>query len=90
MKVTRDMIVAARRGEYDYHQRNRTLGPGPFRPTPDAVIRAMLEAALSDISDGPVAAATDTVDITERGNVRGLAITPIRRVVTAYKPRPKR
>ena len=46
MRITRDKIEAARRAEYDHAQRNRLLGPGPFRPTSDAVIKAMLEAAL--------------------------------------------
>jgi hypothetical protein len=46
--ITRQMIEAARRAEFDYFQRNRPLGLGPFQPTSDAVIRAMLEAALSE------------------------------------------
>jgi hypothetical protein len=29
MRVTRQMIEAARRGHYDYLQRNRLLGTGP-------------------------------------------------------------
>ncbi len=40
------MIDAARRGEYDFHQKHRLIGPDGFQP--DAVIRAMLEAALDD------------------------------------------
>jgi hypothetical protein len=46
MRVTREMIEAARRAEYDYYQKGRKIGSERFVATPDAVIRAMLEAAL--------------------------------------------
>ncbi|MFL5288613.1 MAG: hypothetical protein ACJ8AW_48580 [Rhodopila sp.] len=46
------MIDAARRGEYDYYQRGHmALNAERFIPTPDAVIRAMLEAALKITPD---------------------------------------
>jgi hypothetical protein len=50
MNVTNDMIRTAQRGEYDYYQRNRQLPADKFIPTPEAVIRAMLEAALSTVT----------------------------------------
>jgi len=46
MKVTPFVVQAVRRAEYDYYQRGRVLGSERFIPTPDAVIRAMLEAAV--------------------------------------------
>lgn len=39
------MIIAAQRAEYDYYQRGRT-DAGRFIPTPDAIIKVMLDAAL--------------------------------------------
>lgn len=38
---------AARRAEYDYYSRNNMIGADRFIPTPDSVIRAMLEGALA-------------------------------------------
>ena len=46
MHITAAMIEAARRAEYDYYQKDRQLGAGRFIPTPEPVIRAMLEAGL--------------------------------------------
>jgi hypothetical protein len=46
MRVTPEMIKAARRAEFDYYQRSRAIDPEKFIPTPDAVIKVMLEAAL--------------------------------------------
>jgi hypothetical protein len=40
MRVTPTMIQAARRAEFDYYQKGRTLGADRFIPTPDVVIRA--------------------------------------------------
>src|SRR3954447_12334277 len=48
MRVTRTIIEAARRAEFDYYQQGRMLSAERFIPTPDAVIRAMLEAAVGD------------------------------------------
>jgi hypothetical protein len=48
MRVTRTMIEAARRAEFDYYQKGRKIGADRFIPTPDVVIRAMLEAAVGD------------------------------------------
>jgi hypothetical protein len=52
MKVTDEMVQAARRAEYDYYQRSRRLGSDRFVPTPDLVIRTMLEAALRWVDAG--------------------------------------
>ena len=72
MRVTRAMIEAARRAEYDYHQKARTIGSERFIPTPDGVIRAMLEAALKDLPDpgqavGPVRQARPVAQIVVSG-----------------------
>jgi hypothetical protein len=42
LRITLEMIEAARRAEFDFYQRGRQLGPGRFIPTLDPVIRAML------------------------------------------------
>jgi hypothetical protein len=52
MKVSQAMVDAARRGEFNHYQRGRMLN-ARFIPTPDAVIRAMLEAALASLPDEP-------------------------------------
>jgi hypothetical protein len=49
MRVTAQMIQAARRAEYDHFNKGRTAADGRFIPTPDAIIRAMLEAALATV-----------------------------------------
>jgi hypothetical protein len=54
MKITPDMIAAARRAEYDYHPRAGLIGPGRFIPTPDPILKAMLEATLA--TGSPLAA----------------------------------
>lgn len=46
-EVTQLMIDAARAAEMAAYQADRLLGPAPATPTPDRVIRAMLEAALA-------------------------------------------
>jgi hypothetical protein len=54
MEVTQAMIDAARRGELNYYRQAK--GMRRFIPTPDAVIRVMLEAALAgagEESDSP-------------------------------------
>jgi hypothetical protein len=92
VKVTKEMIERARRAEFDHYQRGGLSG-GRFIPTPDSIIRAMLEAALSDISSRPVVVSADAIDISKRGNgmrgtTGGLATAPTRpAIVTAYKPR---
>jgi hypothetical protein len=75
MRVTQSMVEAARRAEFDYYQRNRLLSERPFIPTPDPVIRAMLEAALADTPADPAPSS--------EGPERP-------RIVTARKPRPRR
>ena len=74
--MTQQMVDAARRGEFDYYQRNRLIGSDRFIATPDAVIRAMLEAALASAPDhaAPV----------------GQGAGPIPRIVTTRKPKPRR
>jgi hypothetical protein len=98
MRVTRQMIEAARRGHYDYLQRNRLLGIGPFQPMPDPIIRAMLEAAIGDIvPEKPTAASAKMlVDrVVQRHTVEAIAkrkaaIKPVVAIVKAKKTRPKR
>ena len=51
MMPTRAMITAARRAEFDYYQRRGALGER-FIPTPEAVIKAMVQAAL-DLLEPP-------------------------------------
>jgi hypothetical protein len=70
-------------------QRNRQLGPGPFRPTSDAVIRAILEAALGD---GKPTAAALTSRVVKRREVtiaKGKTAKPASAVVRARRPRPR-
>jgi hypothetical protein len=43
MRITKAMIVAAQRAEFDVNQRMRTLDASRFVPSPPEVIRAMLE-----------------------------------------------
>ena len=43
MRVTRAMIEAAQRAEFDINQQMRKLGGERFVPTPPEVVRAMLE-----------------------------------------------
>lgn len=54
MKATQKMIVAASRAEYNYYQRDRT-DAGRLVPTPDEIIKVMLDAALNlvDAADAP-------------------------------------
>jgi hypothetical protein len=47
MRVTRAMIAAAQRPEFDINRRMRRLDAERFIPTPPEVVRAMLEAALA-------------------------------------------
>jgi hypothetical protein len=49
MRITRAMIVAAQRAEFDVNQRMRALGADRFVPSPPEVIRAMLKAALGAV-----------------------------------------
>ena len=71
MRVTRTMIEAARRAEFDYYQQDRMLSAERFIPTPDAVIRAMLEAAVGDAPKAEVS----------KSSASGT------RIVVAHKPR---
>jgi hypothetical protein len=78
MRVTPTMIQAARRAEFDYYQKGRTLGADRFIPTPDVVIRAMLEAVLKITPDQPPAPDTP----------KGRAGAP--RIVVSSPPRRRR
>jgi hypothetical protein len=88
VKITPAMVECARRAEYDHYQRNRLLGPGPYRPTSDAVIRVMLEAALGG---GKPTAAALTNRVVKRSTVAAIAKTktakPASAVVRARKPK---
>jgi hypothetical protein len=89
MRITKEMVEAAKRAEFDHYQRNRLLGPGPFVGTSDVVIRAMLKAAL-----GKPAAAALTNRVVRRREVaaiaKGKAPKPASAVVRARKPKPRR
>jgi hypothetical protein len=61
MTPTKLMIVAARRAEFDYHQKGRLIGAERFIPTPDPVIKVMLEAALKLVDVGKPAAPTTRI-----------------------------
>jgi hypothetical protein len=74
MRVTPAMIEAARRAEFDYYQRGRALG-SRFIPTPDPVIRAMLQGALGELPEP-----TEKPDPPPKAPA----------VVTAFKPRRRR
>jgi hypothetical protein len=79
MRITKAMIVAAQRAEFDVNQRMRALGADRFVPSPPEVIRPMLEAALA------------TVEMEIRAEVR--PFPPGRSkltIVAAQKPRPRR
>ena len=77
--------MAARRAEYDYYQKGRKIGTDRFIPTPDAVIKVMLEAALKLAEVVPPVASSAQVTEPE-------AALParMRRIVTASTPKPRR
>jgi hypothetical protein len=58
MTPPKSMILAARRAKYDSDQKGRVISGDRFIPTPDAVIKIMLAAALKlvDGADTPVTA----------------------------------
>jgi hypothetical protein len=77
MRVTPKMMEATRRAEYDYYQKGTGIGSGRFIPTPDPIIRAMLQAALGVLDPEP-----------PEPPGGGPRKPPA--VVTAYKPRRRR
>ena len=79
MKPTKAMVVAARRADFDYYQRGRTLGAERFGGTLGSVIKVMLEVALRS----PRRAR-------HRTRLRRTVPAGMRRIVTASKPKPKR
>ena len=92
MKITPSMVQAARRAEYDFYQKGRALGSGRFIPTPDAVIRTMLEAAVGSpaTSATPSSARKKAPEAQEAVPAR---VEPPSRKVTiveARKPKPRR
>jgi hypothetical protein len=76
IRVTQDMITAARRAEYDYYQKGRVGGSDRFIPTPDPVIRVMLEAAMKLVTEPEPRA--------------GEPPRKQSAIVTAVRPKPKR
>jgi hypothetical protein len=66
-RITESMVDAALRGEFDYRQRERSLG-SMFVPTDRAIVRAMLEAALATIpdQDAPAKVATSRIVTAKR------------------------
>ena len=86
MRITRAMIEAAQRAEFDMTQRGRKLGAERFVPTPSEVVRAMLEAAL-----GAVATPGSQMKAAREARPREpLAKRSQPTIVTAREPRPKR
>jgi hypothetical protein len=86
MRITRAMIVAAQRAEFDVNQRMRTLDADRFVPSPPEVIRAMPEAALG-------AAQTPGSQMKAAQEARPRATDEKRRrpvIVTAPKPKSRR
>ena len=85
MRITRAMIEAAQRAEFDVNQRMRKLGGERFVRTPPEVVRAMLEAALAAApTPGSQMKAAQEAKPREPAE-RGPKLT----IVTARKPRPK-
>ena len=80
MKVTPAMLTAAKRAEYDFFNRSRTVKDDRFIPTPDVLIRATLEAALS------------TLDPTHKTASKPAEVVAERKIgiVTAHKPKARR
>ena len=64
MRITLEMIEAARLAEFEHH-RGR-LGSERFIPTPDPVIKAMLEAAFAQIPDEVAATVKPAAIVTSR------------------------
>ena len=86
MRITRAMIAAAQRAEFDINQRMRKLGGERFVRTPPEVVRAMLEAALGAVeTPGSQMKATQEAKPCELGERR-----PKLTIVTAQKPKSKR
>jgi hypothetical protein len=83
LRITLEMIEAARRAEFDFYQRGRRLGADRFTPIPDQVTRVISEATLGAVPDEPVApgpAAAIPAAVTKPGSA----------IVRASKPRPRR
>jgi len=87
MTPTKTMISAALWAEHDYYQKGRQIGPGRFIPTPDDVVKVMLEAALKlvETADAPVTTRRKMVVAEE-------PVSDMRKsvIVEARKPRPRR
>jgi len=85
------MPRTARTAEFDYYQRNRTLG-ARFLPMLEARLRAFLEATLAAIGEEDVAADQHGVPVEAETNVEiKLPPRPVKAVVVrALNPRPRR
>jgi len=81
------MIQAALRGEFDYYQKARQIGAERFVPTPDPVIKVMLDVALKLVD---VAGALVTTR--RKSAIMEASVATLRKpiIVEASKPRPKR
>ena len=83
MRITLEMIEAARHAEFDCYQRGRRVGADRFIPIPDRVIRVILEAALGAVPDEPVAPGPAAA-------IPAAVTKPASAIVRASKPRPRR
>ena len=63
MKITLEMIEAARQAEFEYYTKRAMLA---VHSTPEPVIRAMLEAAFKEISDEVAATVKPAVVVKAR------------------------
>jgi hypothetical protein len=63
MRITLEMVEAARQAEFAYYTQRQILA---VRSTPDPVIRAMLEAAFREIPDEVAATVKPAVVVTAR------------------------
>ena len=63
MKVTLEMIEAARQAEFEYYTKRQILA---VRTTPEPVVKAMLEAAFREIPDAVAATVKPAAIVTAR------------------------
>jgi hypothetical protein len=91
MDITRHMMLAARRAEFDFYQLHRGRRGEWFRPMPDAQLRAVLEAAIGAIGEDDTTGPAPEPETEETEAIEAIParITPAR-IVRASKPRPKR
>jgi hypothetical protein len=89
--ITRAMMLAARRAEFDFYQRHRGRRGEWFRPMPDAQLRAVLEAAIGAIGEEENTDPAPEPETEEPPAVEAIParITPAR-ITRALEPWPKR